>query len=620
MLKENNVLDKILIQSKQALLNENFDEFIKLLYELGLFLEKDFSQDNFIQYSDFKERKKYFFKFIQNKINNFSHSIPQENNIKKLNTRLWNLQSFLIAWEDPGLRDITRKRERQNIKLKKNIDLSYRKAIHVGLIAEVISIQKEINNYFLSNNSEESIKDIDFESTRDIGTNRKLIETLTDCIQQLPYEKPDIKLLFKKIAKAISSFKPFADKFLHSLGIVIGIIAALGCGVITGGFIFLLLSSIGAPLFLSISISVLMFSAGLFANFPLFSKHSSAFLLSMAKSNGITAFINQKGEREQLSTPKKILLLFAAFFSIAVGLDTAALTIMSGTKIMALLFPSLITLCPPLAATIIAILISGLLIGLSFVMFTAFLSVLQNQFSFRSSLQNLVSEIKLLSFTQKLIYIFKTALKIVFIGFALFGLFFLCFTGIPSLTSALGPIISQIVGWGSFIGDLPFTLVTIITFCDLMTSKVFSTTTQVNLSAENDAEAIERLSSLPKNSFFIQIFKGCLLVLNAIGRSISIFNGSVISAIGAVACCISVFAGTLIKKESDEESIRNKANDVCIESINNAEYKINNPLIENEDIPNIVRQNTSLTFFTSSSNSNHLSSSTDTTVLLTPYN
>lgn len=119
MLKENNVLDKILIQSKQALLNENFDEFIKLLYELGLFLEKDFSQDNFIQYSDFKERKKYFFTFIQNKINNFSPSIPQENNIKKLNTRLWNLQSFLIAWEDPGLRDLTRKRERQNIKLKK---------------------------------------------------------------------------------------------------------------------------------------------------------------------------------------------------------------------------------------------------------------------------------------------------------------------------------------------------------------------------------------------------------------------------------------------------------------------------------------------------------------------
>lgn len=571
ILLENNVFNNLITTSKPLLLNENFDGFIKCLYKTGFYIEKNFLQVNIRKHKDLKEEKEKnlnSLNSIQNRINNLSPNPHSKSDPKNLNTRLWHLLIFLIAWDDPGLRDNTKKKERQALKLKKHIDLSYRRAIHIGLIAEIISIQKEINDYLLSKNSEENIKNIDFKSTDDIATNKKLIDTLTHCIDVLQSEPPDSKLIFKNAAKAISSFKPFADKFLHSLGVFIGAIAALGCGVITGGFIFLLLSSVGAPLFLAIPISLLMFSAGIIANFPLFSKHSSEFLLSMAKGGGITEFINQKGKREQLSTPKKILLLFAAFFSIAVGLDTAALTIMGGTKIMAVLFPSLVILCPPLSGIIIGTLVSGLLIGLSFVMFRAFLSVLQSQFSFRDSLQRLVDEIKRLSLTQKLIYTFKTALKVAFIGFALFGLFFLCFTGIPSLATTLGPIISQIVGWGSFIGDLPFTIVTIITFCGLITSKLFSTSMQTNLSDQNNSEVKEALSSLPKNSLFINLFKSCMLVLNAIGRSISIFNGSVISAMGAVACCISAFAGTLIKKESDEESLRNQANDACIALLN----------------------------------------------------
>jgi hypothetical protein len=74
------------------------------------------------------------------------------------------------------------------------------------------------------------------------------------------------------------------------------------------------------------------------------------------------------------------------------------------------------------------------------------------------------------------------------------------------------------------------------------------------------------------------------------GRSISVFNGTVVSAIGAAACCISAFAGTLIPHDNNEETIRKKANDACKVSLKNSGYKIinENPVSE-ENAPVAIK-------------------------------
>lgn len=83
-----------------------------------------------------------------------------------------------------------------------------------------------------------------------------------DCIRSLKSQVSDnIEQTYDEAAKAITSFTPPAEKFLHGLGIFLGITAALAVAVATGGFLFILLSMAGAPLWLPISISALMFMA-----------------------------------------------------------------------------------------------------------------------------------------------------------------------------------------------------------------------------------------------------------------------------------------------------------------------------------------------------------------------
>jgi hypothetical protein len=550
--------------NKESLLEGNFSGYITRLYELGIFLENNFVQT---VKSSSKEtvaeadKRKRFYNYISERFFVPSNFPPEQVTQKKLITSLWNLKVFLVAWEDSGLRGTADKELRQTIKFKKDIDKSIRRAIHAALIAEALRVCKEAYVFYGKKLS------VDF-STTDKIPNEICLDKLSDAIELLSSNnKPpeDIEQKFKKAAEAISSFKPTADKFLQGVGLFIGVIAALAVGTATGGFIFLLLSGFGASLVFSASIGFLMFIASSRANFPLFSIHSSKFLCSMARSGGITEFIDKEGKRAQLSTHKKYLLLFGAFVSVSVGLSTAALTIMFGTKLIAILFPMLAVMCPPLAGIIVGILVVGVAIGLSLVMLKGWVDFLQSQFSLRDSLTRITDEIKALSFAQLSIYMLKLVLKITFIGFALFGLFFLCFTGIPSLVPALGSVGSWIVGFASFIGDLPFTIITILAFCNSLSAfNFFSRTEQIN---SREVEKTETSSLSDKSSFFMRIFNGSMLVINAIGRSIQVFNGSIVSAIAAAACCISAFAGTLIKQDDKEKNARRKADGDCKQSL-----------------------------------------------------
>ncbi|TLY47311.1 MAG: hypothetical protein E6K54_06765 [Gammaproteobacteria bacterium] len=338
------LLRELIEKNNQLLTPGHFSAYIKNLYELGVRLENDFVQaaknrgeGTFPQETCKKQR---FFQYIEYYFR-FKYLIfPSE---KSLATRLWNLKSFLIAWEDPALRQQQDKRLRQSIKLKADIDKSFRVDIHAALIAEVIRLQTEVSIVM-----QQELPAINFEAELTAEQlNTALINCLRDCIDLLSSQIPEhIDQTYDQAAKAIARFKPRADKFLHGLSIIIGLLAALACGLATGGFLFFLVSGFGAPLGIAVLAGSLMFAASTYANFGLFSAHCSRFLRTLAKNGGITEFFDQNGQRQQLSASIKCLLALGALLSIGVGLSNASLTIMFGMALIATMFPNLVMILP----------------------------------------------------------------------------------------------------------------------------------------------------------------------------------------------------------------------------------------------------------------------------------
>lgn len=291
-------------------------------------------------------------------------------------------------------------------------------------------------------------------------------------------------------------------------------------------------------------------TASTYANFRLFSAHSSHFLRNLAKSGGITEFIDSRGKREQLSGPIKCLLVLGALLSVGVGLGSASLTIMFGMALITTLFP---TLGMTLPGILISALVMGMTIGLSLIIFKAWVNLvtrLRSTFSSREDfLEKMTIQIKAmknLTVAQWLGYLCQGAL----VSFALFGLFFLCFTGIPSLVPAFAKVGAWIVGLAAFLGDLPFTIMSVSSFCSNF-MELFS--------RNDDTAAQEVLVRANKPLLLNRIGHVILLVANAAGRSIQVFDGKLTSAFAAVACFFSALAGTLSKSDNANETSRNNA-------------------------------------------------------------
>lgn len=563
------LLTELTEKNNQLLIKADFSAYIDHLYKFGVHFENEFVQAaKNLEHWTFPEesnKKQRFFRAIDDYFRlkfKFLRSPSKQN----LSTRLWNLKSFLIAWEDPELRQAQDKQLRQSIKLKADIDKPFRQTIHAALIAEVIRLQSEVSIF-----TEKEFPAINFDTELNSERlNAQLIQRLTDCISLLQSETPaDIHQTYDKAAQAIARFKLTADKFLHRLSkYIIGVLAALACGLATGGFLFLLVSGFGAPLWLAALSGLLMFVASTYANFGLFSKHSSRFLRTLAKTGSITEFIDSDGKRQQLSLPIKCLLALGALLSVGVGLSSASLTILFGMKLIAMLFPALgVTL----AGILISALVIGMTIGLSLIIFKAWVylvNLIRTKFSswehFKEWLTTQISAIKQLTVTQLLGYLFQIA----FMGFALFGLFFLCFAGIPSLVPALGQMGSWIVGLAAFLGDLPFTIITVSSFCHSL-MQLFSRNDS-NATSENEVDILA-----DKPSLLSRIWHNILLIANAVGRSIQVFDGRLISAIAAVACFFSALAGTLIKADNREENSRNKADQANKKLLNQADAILN---------------------------------------------
>lgn len=575
------LLRELIKKNNQLLSVGDFSAYIEGLVELGKQLETDFVQD--VQrgvkgtFPEEINKKKRFFRSIDYYFNLKFLTFSSE---KSLSTRLWNLKAFLIAWDDPVLRQQLDKQLHQSIKLKAEIDKSFRQPIHAALIAEVIRLQTEVSHLLEG----QEFPAINFDGE----LNAELIQCLCDCIRTLESKIPDdIDQIYDQAAKAIATFKPRAERFFHGLSIIIGLLAALACGLATGGFLFLLVSSFGAPLWAAILVGSLMCAASLYANFGLFSKLSSKILCTMIKSGSITEFIDRNGQRKQLSVPIKYLLVVGALFSVGVGLSSASLTILFGLTLISTLFPSLTMIVP---AILISALVFGLTMGLSLIIFNAWVDLvkkIRTKFSswkdFSEALIEQIKAIKNLNVSQFLGYLFQAA----FMGFAVFGLFFLCFTGVPSLVPVFTPIGSWIVGLAAFLGDLPFTILTVSSFCHGF-MQLFSRT------HVSDAPESEALPEPDKPSLLSRVGHVLLLAANAAGRSIQVFNGKLISAISAIACFFSALAGTLMQADNSEEASRTKANQDNKKLLVQEDYKMAESA--NSVISNNERRDSNLSF------------------------
>ncbi len=222
----------------------------------------------------------------------------------------------------------------------------------------------------------------------------------------------------------------------------------------TGAAIFILLVSLSLPLGFVIPLSILFFITGTRANFQLFSQHIPEFFQDLFKERRVTKFIDQQGKYHQLSRNKKFLLLPAGFFSLSVGIAAAAITYLEGAKMIALIWPMLVTTCPHLAAGLLCVLAVAFLIGLTFVMLRTFIGVLQSQFSLQDLKKNIQEKCQNINVKQILAYPFKGLVMTA----AFFGLVYLDFTGTTTLAGLLGWVAADIITIAAIIGDLPFTL------------------------------------------------------------------------------------------------------------------------------------------------------------------
>jgi hypothetical protein len=533
-------------------------EYIENLYSLGQASQLSFQEQLHTEETD--NKKKLLKNFIINEMALNETLDQSEFDSEKKLLGLFKLLCFIQAWADleetwdifPN--EFKNKNIRQSMKFKKDIGKPTRGSIHVGLfklVCESLLQFKQVAKNAKNPEEEKFIKEL-LESLKlpsiESNTKKKLLtNTIKKFIAYKSFEftPKNIEENFLEAGKLISAFTLWPEKFFNRLGMVIGLIAALASGLSTGGAIFILLISFSVPLGFVIPLALLIFLAGTRANFQLFSQYVPRFLQDLSKSGGVTEFINQQGKRVQLSGTKKFLLLPAAFFSVSVGIAAAAITLLEGTKMIALICPMLVVACPYLPAILLGILAGALLIGLSFVMFRAFIGILQSQFSWQEIKQSIKEKWQNLNFTKGLGYVFKTLVMLA----AFFGLVYLDFTGTSTLAGLLGCVAADGITLAAIIGDLPFTIKTALAWCNSLFSK-------------NDSNP-----NLTKDtSYYLgKILEFFSLIINALGNAALVFTGSCISRVASVACFMNSYASN--RTQEDDKVLTQAREDATKKSL-----------------------------------------------------
>ncbi|BBB14575.1 hypothetical membrane spanning protein [Candidatus Rickettsiella viridis] len=555
-----NLVEKLSVMGlkKYMLFEGNFNKDIKRLYSLGRF---PFQPSSWEDLSD-----------------------------EKLDEELWgrlhNLRCFLEAWEDSGLsRDD--KKKRHAFKYKKDLAKPIRKKIHEALNIEVINlVEKVLSKAVLAEELKEDTKNSENivvlnKQLTDIKTDIKranakvsgnqLIELTSKCLDTLKTINPDLKVpegkdieqRFKKAANAITSFKTLQQKILASLSVSVAIIAALACGFFTGGAIYALIGSALLP-GVVIPIVVIVGLIGFAVNARFFSKSLPEFLLKLFNPSRITEFINEEGDLKQFSNLKKYVYLpLAALFSVAVGISFAAFSLVQlSTMLVALPFLAATGPLPIILAVVLAI-------TMTIVMFKAFVEIAPNLSASRlwQSLRTAWKEMSFLKFLSH-------GITLAVCGIGVFGLFMACHMGVPTLGTIFGGPASIFVFVTSFVGQLPFNVLTVSTFCKVMGNFFLGIPANVKSLFRKEptqlSEAAKKSPLLNKiASAGRDIITGGAMLINGVANGATLLSGTPLTskyiAAGAAGALNSI-SGNLVSSDSDTQE-RSQADEIAIQKL-----------------------------------------------------
>jgi hypothetical protein len=538
--------------------------------------------------------------------------IPESSNISQLKNQLSRLALFLMVWKDDpnlaqeseqlNLSETEKKKLRQQIKFKSSLDKDDRYAINIALQTMVFILCQQSNNLIKHQETLHNYdKDFAWENNvnffKILNTKQNLIKYISAHIKKLnKFESHryvnviNYELSFnekqqeiKKIVEAIAAFQTSnkKKKLLKYFGIFIAVIAALACGLSTGADIFLFISNFPV----AITIGVLFFSFGFYANFNFFSVNFPDFLLSLFKKGGISEYIDLEGKRRQFSAIYKFLLALVVVASIMVGAGTTALTfatilsaiatILAGVTIsnIATAIPTIIAavaiIWPPLPLIIIGVIgVLAVMVGitLTIAVLTASNGSLKKIAALNLTFIELVKyawnnckewvkNFKNLKTHQKVGY----AITILLLPIALFGLAYFRYTAGADLAEFISVIGAAVTGVISYIAQMAFTALAVNKLSNILIKPFSSSATQ------------QEASSTPK-SIFSQVKSNVIypvcLIGNAGANAMLVYNGSALSGAGAAACGLNSLAGNTSEPDTNRP-FRNSATNALVTELEN---------------------------------------------------
>lgn len=591
---------------EKGLLDENYTQVIQGLRKIGRPIKKAWDTQllqgigklpKSYKFSADPQFKAFLVKNLEDALES-THESSQEvqPTLQDLQKKLSHLALFITVWRDHVDNDVTpqegselpatesiidKKWLHQQIKFKSALDKDDRYAINIALQVMAFKLYQQSdplgkNQEWLEKFKESKNKQALIEL---IFTRIKEINDLSDKPINLKVEQEEIN----KIGETIADFQTpnVKKKLLKYFGISLAFIAAVACGLTTGGAIYLL-----APSFLALAIFLgiftalvawqfksgftgfvigllcglamgatiyslgllltpglaLLFSAvclgvltGLFgfaANFGFLSKNFPDFLIQSTQKGSINEYINKNGQRKQFSAVYKFLLspLFA-FASLTVGAGTAALTYITILKLLTTLLPFLAAICPPLPIIIAAVLAGAIGIALLVAVFTASLDSLKKiaalELSFvalcKYAYENCKQWLSNLG-NLKRHEIVGLVILLILIPVSLAGLAYFRFTAGVDLSEFIGVTGAIVMGIVAYIAQMAFTCLSINKFKNSIIKPSTSS---------NDMTA---------------------LTSNAVGNAVLVYDGSSTSALGAIACFVNSFCGNMSEADMLKES------------------------------------------------------------------
>lgn len=544
----------LISNAEKDLVDKNYRQFLVNLRRIGRPIKKAWLTEP-EKDSNISEKfsSKSFKNFLCNKyLQSYHSSIQNNETLQQLKNKLSLLEIFLTVWVDEAENDNSNslqnsKKKRQERKFKATLDKDDRYAIHIALQSMV---------FILAQQSELAINENGrvLEKFKQLENKQGLISFIHAQIKKLESKSLDAAIdepsniseeEFKKIGSAISAFQTpnIKKKIIKYTGIALAFLAAIACGVTTGGAIFLLFSSLPlAGLIFGGLLGILIGIWGFSSNFGFFSTNFPDFLLSFLKKGGISEYIDEEGKRRQLSALKKYLFIpLAVVTSLTVGLGTVAITY---TTIITLLGKFLVLsafIWPPLFPIIAGILAAAVGITLTVAVLTATIQVIKNSQNF--SWEAIKSTINGLSRKQIIGYVFKGLLVLL----GLFGLAYFRYVAGIDLSNTIQPLI------GLQAASIVSIIMSVIAFIPQGFFTLVSTQKLIKLFSPTDNPAED-------SSFYHRIYKAITLksiclVGNAIGNAVLVIvDGiSTLSIFGAIGCFVNSWSGNLIPAKNSSE-------------------------------------------------------------------